>query len=276
MDHAEQQMRFRMPVVFGPSPGPRQGPNGERFDMREAARTTATVSYLTDEKRLARLLPPGCEIDGEPVVTVEHCVLHRLEWLAGRSYSLIGVKFPVRHHGDGGTVRGPFLSVLWENRVEPILTGREELGYPKLYCDLPAARELQGTRHLEASIDGHTFIRMQLTDAAPSDPPSSSKADGVLLHRYLPGLEPGDPPAMNRMVMSPFAASPMRFVGFWRCKGSVAFIRSSWEQLPTSSHIVNALADLPIVEPRGATLAETVGAADLADTRYLDRGGLQE
>ncbi len=262
--------RHRMPFVFGPSAGPRQGPEGGGFDMRDAPRTTATVSYLTDGARLSALLPAHCELDDEPVVTVEHCVLHRLEWLAGRSYSLLGVKFPVRHRGRGQTVRGPFLSVLWENRVEPILTGREELGYPKLYCELPAMREVHGSRHFEACMDGHTFIRLRLSALAPAQAPAASGADGVLLHRYLPGLRPSDPASVDEMVMSPLAGNPLRHDSFQRGDGQVEFVRSTWEQLPTYFHIVNALADLPLLEARGATLSRTRGAKDLADTHRLD------
>jgi len=262
-------LRHRMPVVFGPSPGPRQGPDGAAFDMRHAPRTTTTVSYLTDAARLARLLPAHCGIDGAPVVTVEHSVLHRLEWLAGRAYSLLAVKFPVRYNGPRETVRGPFLCVLWENRVEPILTGREELGYPKLYAELPEARELRGVTELQASLDGHAFIRMRVERLEPAPPPQAGAADGVLLHRYLPGLEPGAPAAVDEMVMSPAAGNATRYEAFSRGCGSVEFIRSSWEQLPTTCHIVNTLADLPVLEPRGATHARTVGAKDLADTRLL-------
>ena len=30
-----------------------------------------------------------------------------------------------------------FLVVLWENLTDPILTGREELGFSKIYCEIP-------------------------------------------------------------------------------------------------------------------------------------------
>ncbi|MGE0804134.1 MAG: acetoacetate decarboxylase family protein [Burkholderiaceae bacterium] len=269
MTKPDGQLRFRMPMVFGPSAGPRQGPDGRPFDMREAARTTTTVSFLTDARRLIALLPPGCTLDGEPVVTVEHCVLHRLEWLAGRSYTLLAVKFPVSYRGVKDAVRGPFMSVLWENRVEPILTGREELGYPKLFCELPGARELHGVREFDAMLDGHIFIRLRVANLIAAEPPTEAKADGLLLHRYLPGLEPGGAAAVDEMVLSPFTTNITRYTAFWRGTGSVEFIHSRWEQLPTSFHIVNALADLPVIEPRGATLAETLGAKDLADTRLL-------
>jgi acetoacetate decarboxylase len=259
-----------MPVVFGPSAGPRQGPTGSAFDMRDAPRTTTIIRYLTDTKRLSALLPSRCALEGDPVVTIEHSVLHRLDWLAGRGYSMLGVKFPARYSGRNGNVKGPFLSVLWENRVEPILTGRDELGYPKLYCELPPMRELAGTRHLEATIDGHTFIRLRVQDLAPEKPPATSAGAGVLLHRYLPAIQPDGAPSVDEMVMSPACNSPMRYRGFWCGAGSVEFVRSTWEQLPTTFHIVNALADLPILEVRSATVAETLGAKDLADTHVVD------
>ena len=262
--------RYRMPVVFGPSAGPRQGPTGGAFEMRDAPRTATTIRYLTDAGRLSALLPARCALDGDPVVTIEHSVLHRLDWLAGRGYSMLGVKFPARYSGRDGHARGPFLSVLWENRVEPILTGRDELGYPKLYCELPPMRESGGVRHLEATLDGHAFIRLRVQDLAPADPPANSAGDGVLLHRYLPGIQPRGEPSVDEMVLSPSGNSPMRYSGFWRGAGSVEFVRSTWEQLPTTFHIVNALADLPILEVRGATVAETLGAKDLADTHVVE------
>ncbi|CAN5639897.1 hypothetical protein BH09PSE5_BH09PSE5_28130 [soil metagenome] len=73
--------------------------------------------------------------------------MYRLAWLAGPVYSLLGVKSPVRYTGGRDTVKGPFLRVLWESRVEPILTGREELGYPELYCEPPTARELHASAY---------------------------------------------------------------------------------------------------------------------------------
>lgn len=261
--------RHRMPVAFGPSPGPRQGPQGQRFDMSNAPRTTTSITFLTDERKLQELLPAGCTLDGEPLVTVEHSVLRELQWLAGRGYTLLGVKFPVRYQGGRDAVRGPLMSVLWENRVEPILTGREELGYPKLYCELPEARVLGGAQHLTACWDGHTFIRMEVGDLQEAQPPGPPGADGLLVHRYLPGMDPQGPAAVDEMAMSPFNGASPHYLSFQRGSGSVQFIASTWEQLPTMFHIVNTLAELPIVRIHGASVACTRGSTDLGNTRSL-------
>ena len=65
-------LAHRMPYGFGPSAGPRQGPEGRAFDWTDGpARRAVSVSYLTDGALLAGLLPPGFSLAGEPVVTVE-------------------------------------------------------------------------------------------------------------------------------------------------------------------------------------------------------------
>ncbi|MDT2024584.1 acetoacetate decarboxylase family protein [Methylocella sp. CPCC 101449] len=262
------RLRYRMPVVFGPTVGPRQGPNGEMYDYSEAPRTTATVSFLTTQDALSKLLPPHCMLDGEPIVTVEHAELRELQWLAGRSYSMLGIKFPVLYRGPTEAARGSFLAVLWENRVDPILSGREELGFAKLHCQLPAPRSLNGTRTYSAIWDEHPFMRLALSDLADAAPPPSTARDGTLHHRFFPQVG-GISAAIDEIVLTPSGGAKVQYDRFQRGSGRVEFVRSTWEELPTMFHIINALADLPIIAYRGATLAETRGAKDLSDQRVL-------
>jgi len=262
--------RHRMPVVFGPSTSPRQGPNGESYDYSRAPRTTSTVRFLTDAARLSRLLPPLCALDGEPIVTVEHVELRELEWLAGRGYNMLGVKFPVAYVGPRESLRGSFLSVLWEDRPEPILSGREELGFAKLFCELPPARVLNGRTTRSAVWDGHEFVRMTLDDLAPAQEPPQPDASfaGVLHHRFVPSLR-GDDPDVEEMVMTPAGGAQVHYGSVRRGRGQVEFRRSSWEQLPTMFQVVNALADLPVLEELGGSLIESIGGKDLSDQRVL-------
>jgi Acetoacetate decarboxylase (ADC) len=258
-----------MPVVFGPSAGPRQGPEGETYDYSEAPRTTAAVSFLTTAAALERLLPPHCVLDAEPVVTVEHVELRELEWLAGRGYSLLGVKFPVRYRGPAETARGPFPSVLWENRVEPILSGREELGFAKLFCELPPPRVLGGVHNYSAIWDGHTFIRMSLSGLEEASPPQAARVDGTIHHRFFPRVARTGEAEIEQMVLTPNGGGPIRHERYRKGRGTVEFVRSKWEQLPTMFQIINALADLPIIEPRGGSISDSRGAKDLSDQRVL-------
>jgi hypothetical protein len=269
VNQANRSLRHRMPVVFGPTPGPRQGPDGQGFDYADAPRTTAGVSFLTDAASLERLLPPSCRLDGPPVVTIEHTEMRELAWLAGRGYSMLGVKFPVVFSGVHDQARGPFLAVLWENRPEPIISGREELGFAKLYCELPRPRVLDGAHHWSAIWEGHEFIRLSIRNLVPASPPSVvARPDGVLHHRYVPHLGQPGQAEIEQIVMSP-AGTTVRTVEYHTGAPSIEFVRSTWEQLPTMSHIINVLAELPLVEMQTGWIAETRGASDLAGQRAL-------
>ncbi|MHA3794329.1 acetoacetate decarboxylase family protein [Rhizorhabdus wittichii] len=271
MAETDQNRRYRMPVVFGPTCGPRQGPDGGRYDYADAPRTTAAISFLTRRDALLDLMPPHCRPDDDPVVTVEHVELRALEWLAGRSYSLLSVKVPVVYEGPEEQVRGAFLPVLWENRAEPIISGREELGFAKLFCDLPPPRVLAGKREYSALWDGHGFIRMEFDDLAEGPPPGPPPPDfaGVLHHRYFPAVSREGVADVEQMVLTPAGGAAIRYDRIWRGQGRVTFVRSSWEQLPTMFHIVNRLAELPVVEWRGASIIESRGTKDLSDQRVL-------
>jgi hypothetical protein len=134
-----------MPVVFGPGLGPRQGEEGRKFTSPDSHKTiTRSVSFLTNRAQLEELLPERFAVRGEPVVTVFASYMTEIEWLAGRGYNVLGVTIPVSFTGKVDRAVGSFLAVLWENLTDPILTGREELGFAKIYCDLPEPRIHRG------------------------------------------------------------------------------------------------------------------------------------
>lgn len=142
MVHAHKEgLMYQMPYGFGPTAGPRQGPDYKPFDgSRAPHRWSAAVSFLTNRAYLDRLLPPRFDLIGDPVVTIEFTVFTELAWLAGRGYSMLQVRFPATYEGERDRTVGSFLPVLWENLADPILCGREELGFAKLWCELPSPR----------------------------------------------------------------------------------------------------------------------------------------
>ena len=141
-----------MPTHFGPRTGPRQGPGGRQFENIDSPRTTRiSVSFLSNSAQLEALLPPGFTLDGEPVVTIAASYMTEIEWLAGRGYNTLGVSFPASFQGQEDGVSGSFLTVLWENLTDPIITGREELGFAKIYCELPPPTALNDDYRLTAS-----------------------------------------------------------------------------------------------------------------------------
>lgn len=263
----------RMPYGFGPSPGPRQGPDGTAHDWRDRPlRRVVSVDYLTAPEPLEALLPPGFTLAGEPVVSVEVQYLSELSWLGGRGYNTLGVRFPARFHGRRDDVTGLFLAVLWENLADPILTGRDELGFAKLWAEIPpprvhADREVHGAAWL-----GHRFVDVTLTDIAPAKAPPAvtGPATGGLLHyKYVPATgRPGEADIAHACHTPPGAAT--RLLSAATARGEVRFHATRWEDMPTQFHIVQRLAALPVLEARGATVTVTRGGRDLSDQRRLE------
>jgi hypothetical protein len=266
---------YRMPAVFGPSLGPRQGEEGRKFTSPGSHKTiTRSVSFLTNHDQLAEMLPEGLAVRGEPVATVSASYMKEIEWLAGRGYNTLGVSIPVTFTGKVDRVIGNFLTVLWENLTDPILTGREELGVAKIYCDLPEPRIYQDVTHCTASWMGFKFMDMTLsnltpTSAAPADSNAEPHEDGMLHFKYMPRTGAWGEADAEYVTLTPTAALHRVEQGVWHGQGTVQFHRATWEDLPTQFNVVNAFHQLEIKEYRGATIVQSVGSTDLSAQRIL-------
>ena len=172
-----------MPVGFGPFPGPRQIPHPGRCEPSTSRRTVASVTYLTGREDIRELLPP-CFLPGpEPTVTVEIQKLENLDWLAGRGYSTWGVKFPAIFPSAKGDVEGDFLAVLWENLADPILSGREELGFAKIWCDIDEEAPVGDGKKYSGRWLGHPFAELELTGLREATGPAPARRP--LLHTNI-------------------------------------------------------------------------------------------
>ena len=283
---------YMMPTHFGPAAGPRQGPDGRRFEGLDSPRTTSySVSFLTRSEQLEALLPVGFRLAGDPVVTVTVSYMTEIEWLAGRGYNTLGVSFPAEYSGKRDRARGPFLAVLWENLADPILTGREQLGFSKIYCAIPPPSVLNGQTRCTADWLGFPFMEMNLSEmetqpaapaeesAAPSEesaaeaevPAEADDAElaGTLHYKYIPRTGAWDEADAEYAVLTPSASPNRRVTAQYSGKGKVRFHRAEWRDLPTQYHIVNAFASLEQIAFVGASIVETVGGKDLSDQRIL-------
>ncbi len=272
-DNVLKKPMYRMPVSFGPTPGPRQGPDGKPFaNLSESRRRTIEVTFRSDAKQLESLLPPGFVLDGESLVTLEYQYLTNLAWLAGRGYNILSVKIPTVFQGKTKKVRGPFLAVLWENSPDAILSGREELGFSKLYCELPPVRRFEGQEHYVASWEGHEFFHMNVKPIEEMDTStlSAPKADGVLHYKYMPRTGEWGTEEIAYAAITPVTTGHVQVKKKWRCDGAASFSKASWEQLPTLHHIVNKLADLKNFGVVSSTITETAGTTDLSEQKIVD------
>ena len=275
---------YRMPTHFGPATGPRKGPDRKAFDWTNGPKNTAlTVSFLSKREQMQKLLPPGFTVAGEPIVSVTMTYMTEIPWLAGRGYNTLGVSFPVEFKGKQDQARGTFLLILWENLTDPIITGREELGFSKLYAELPPARMFADTARVTASWLEFPFLEMEITGltqvtappaaappAAPAAAPASEVLRGQMHWKYMPRTGEWGKADASYAVITPAGGSAARTIEQWRGKGgSVKFHRARWEDMPTQYMVVNAFADLEIVEFRGATITKSVGGKDLSDQRII-------
>jgi acetoacetate decarboxylase len=268
---------YRMPTHFGPRTGPRQGADGRRFENTDTPKKTeVSVSFLTRRDQLEELLPQRFELAGEPVVTVTASYITEIEWLAGRGYNTLGVSFPATFHGERDTATGSFLAVLWENLTDPIITGREELGFSKIYCELPDPIVLRGEWRLTASWLGFKFLDVSaqnLRQPSANEVAAAAeqrKSDGVLHFKYMPRTGEWGTADIAYATLTPSAAPNVVVKERWVGEGCVRFHRARWEDMPTQYNIVNAFEALAIREYRGASVTKTVGAKDLSDQRILE------
>jgi hypothetical protein len=150
---------YRMPTHFGPAFGPRQLSDDVVVDPKRSRRTlSVTASFLTDPVLLERHLPEGFTLAGEPVVTVEFHHMTDIDWLAGRGYTMIWVSWPATFTGSRDHATGKFLAVVWENLADPIITGRDEIGHPKLYADIEEPRRWNGVQICTAGWMAFAFL----------------------------------------------------------------------------------------------------------------------
>ncbi len=271
---------YMMPTHFGPMTGPRQGPGGKAGMFSPDQRKTMTVSvrFLTDAGQIEPFLPPGFSLDGEPVVEVFASYMTEIAWLAGRGYNVLGVRVPVVFEGKQDRVTGPFLTVLWENLTDPILTGREQLGFSKVYCELPEPVVFDGETHCTASWLGFRFLDLKVRGLQEVDPPAAAPAPvphgdgtlrGVLHYKYMPRTGAWGEVDAAYAVLSPDKGPGAPPQAVYRGEGEVTFHQARWEDLPTQYMIVNALQALEIKEYRGATIEHRVGGGDLIDQRIV-------
>lgn len=277
--------KYMMPVSFGPMAGPRQTPAGRRYiDGSPTERTRLLLQFLSNSERLAALLPEGLKLADPPVVTLDLCMLKNISWLAGRGYNVFGVRIPVRFDGKRDHVQGPFVLVLWESLADPILTGREQLGYPKLYAEIPDPVINGDTATCEASWLGFQFFEMTLKTQEKLSAEETAdyrnalqRSDGTIAHKYLPHTgEPWNEADADYFTMTPIpseaqrlADPPLPLPQIWRSTGTFAFHEAAWEDLPTQFHIVNALARLPVLEVRQALLVREQDNTDFHDQKAL-------
>jgi hypothetical protein len=268
---AELDDVYRMPSMLGRAPGPRNMPKSKAHLAYDGDVTTLSIRALTDEKALTALLPPRCRLAGAPTINVMYSMLSNLGWLAGRGYNILKAQSEIVFEGVDGDVRGNLSWVLWENHADPIVTGRDELGTPKLFAHLPEIRFTGDSAIAAADWEGHRFFEMEAHDLVP-DARSSSfdtyAAQGglpLLCYRYHSRVGEWGAADIATMTMSTTGSAPAPKVREQLTgSGKFRFFAARWEDMPTQYTYVTTLASLPLLEFQPAKVSKVSGMADLA------------
>ncbi|KAF2113756.1 hypothetical protein BDV96DRAFT_601233 [Lophiotrema nucula] len=285
---------WRMPISFGPMPGPRQEFGGNARDGTAATFSTASIRFKTSKTLLQSLLPAdaysftglGTVVEASFSVTT----LDNLGWLGGRGYSHFGLYI----HGvqykkvNGKIVQGTYLPILFENLADPILSGREELGMPKLFCDLSVKKEgdssrmeagWMGSKFCDITLDGFQGHVEQARAGENGQAPSQQKNEGLLWHKYVPKTGPRGSKERGTADVSHAVFLPneeeaktveKKIVKTVKADtADIRFDALDWKKLPTLHHIVDRLAEIPIYEVVEAKLVEGTGVSDVSAARAL-------
>jgi acetoacetate decarboxylase len=256
---------YMMPGHFGDRPfDPRS--TGWYHDV-----TGMVVAYLTDREKVQKYLPAPFELDGEPIVTVASVMNRDIDWLAGRGYNLVTVNLSAVYKGEDPPIHAPYCLVMWENMTDPILTGRELLGVPKIYADIPDHQQIGGAWYIRASHFGNKIMDMSIDGLMElpaeniEEMNQAGKKSAMFGWKYFPATgQPG--PLVSHPTLFPSENVTKKA---WIGQGKIQWQHLTWEQNPTQFHIVNAIADLPILEMRLAMVSK--GSTNLVVADRLPR-----
>lgn len=288
----QKNIYWRMPIAFGPMPGPRQSHAGVPREATQSTFRTASIKFKTSRTNLQNLFPPGIKnIHFTSPGTVAYAsfactTLDKMEWLGNTGYTHIGLYI----HGveyekqDGSKVSGTYMPILFESLTDPIVSGREELGMPKLYTEIDTHQGASSFR-IQTSWKGSMWGNFRLTgleEDANSKAVTTGKIsggdddDGIIVFRYMPqvGTEFKGVAETTYPVFVPFAEDlpKPQTRRVWKASGAKIDIDGmDWEALPTLHHIVSRLADIPIHEIVSAKVVEGEGVPDVSQARRIEQ-----
>lgn len=277
-DHSTQRLRellykrkqplWNMPASFGPMPGPRQ-----TFYSNNTGNSRwikSTVKFKTSRTLLQNLLPshllafvgPGSIADA----SFTHTAFSNVSWLGDRGYDELGFYI----HGvqciraDGSSFPGSFLAVMFVNVADALSSDREDLGIPKIFCNLQFDLRPFG-QSLKASWQQTQFAEIRLNGLAEYPPAGSdvqAKDDiPIFTHRYIPPFGNQGKAIVDSLVCLP-VFDPRTAKLQKASSGDIQWkVHDEKDKikLPTLHHIVMRLAELPILEVVEAFTTRGVG-----------------
>lgn len=237
---------YRMPLAMGPVGDRKQF----KFDYPQVE--ALAFQYLTDPEALADMLPDCYHPGKEPLVTVVFSQNNGLSFMQGGGYRMATVQAAARFDGAQDHLEGDYIVVMFEDNTWPIISGREDLGVPKLYADISNIKVMQdGHLRCEASLAGHMLFGLDV-------PPLKNQIGLVramtarqinarpwLGYKYIPSVEGPADVEYPTVIHNVIKLDSLR-IGK---KASLRFGIAREEDIGVVKHLLDALATLTIIRP---------------------------
>lgn len=208
------------------------------------------LEYQTDSDALQPLMPDCFQLADKPTISVWFAYYNQVDFLANRGYNEVAVQVAARFDGEKDHVEGEYVIVMFLNDTIPIIRGREQVGWPKMYADIPAA-EAQPNGHLlcKATLWNQLLI---IIDLAPMKKQNAivrfaankmANRQKLLFYKYIPSLD--GPPDANYPNILP---SDIKIDELWMGNsGMVSFGDPSKSDLPKQLvRLLEAMNTLPV------------------------------
>ncbi|KAF9766043.1 hypothetical protein IL306_001582 [Fusarium sp. DS 682] len=301
-DHLWSQnknLHWKSPVSFGPMPSPRQDYYGQRYNGDDSSFTTWSVRFKSSATYLKTLFPTDRFSFYKPGTVAEasySCTeLKDMKWLGGGGYKFFGLWIHgVQYEKKGGSkIYGSFLAILLENLADPIVTGREELGMPKLFCDIDVVEKGANTsircswrgaefvditlKGLGQAVNGHTNgvngTNGHPPPAGPPGAPPLPDEQGTIVYRYVPAVgKPGVADVEYPVFIEDELATTKRRVEktLVGSGSDLNLTAGTWDTLPTLNHIATGFSDIPVYGIVKSKVEYGRGVDDISHARRVE------
>ncbi len=235
------------------------GPTDDGWDGRVAHygdNTTLTVSFVTETEAVSAMLPRGFVSADPAIISVSFVECRDVDFMAGGGYNLVAVNAAARFEGSTDRAEGNFALVLWENEFQPIMLGREILGAPKLFADIPDAWDRDGRRGFEVFEKGTPLVSGEIRDARELSPGEIQaivkQNEGRIWMgwKHIPACDFRGAD-LSYATALPFNAEIKEARAG---SGEVTFHAAAWEEAPISHRAATALSRLPVLDACGALM----------------------
>lgn len=237
---------YQMPFIMGPQY------NKEPLPRLSYPRSdNVVIQYRTSYKAARNLVPECYIVDENPTITVVfgyHC---GLDFLAGNGYALATFQISAKFDGEEDQIKGDYIPVMFENQTLPILGGRDYLGVPKLYANIPGIKIMpNGNLRCEASFLGHFLFGIEIPKLKKQNSlvkVAASKQINSrpwLAYKYIPSLD--GPPDADYPTTT---RNDIKIDQLWLGKkGKLYFGSPTVDDIATVANVIDALRSLEVIQ----------------------------